>query len=287
MTYTSGRFTSPVDGTTLATYAWDDVAEPRGVVQVAHGLAEHSARYDRLALALNEAGFRVFASDHRGHGRSITGLPGDFGSPGFDGLIADVAAFGAAIAADQAGLPLFLVAHSMGSFAAQSVMLDHSEQYAGVVLSGSTSLDVLAAGLAEAEGPVGLEAFNASFEHRTGYEWLSRDEYEVDLYVADPLCGFDLPDETVPALFGSAGRLADPQELGRIRPDLPVLIVSGGADPLAGNGDLVELLGKRYRDAGLRDVTVSVHDGARHEVFNETNREEITAEVISWLASHT
>jgi alpha-beta hydrolase superfamily lysophospholipase len=283
MTFRLGTFTSPVDGTSLTTYAWDEVADPRGVVQVAHGLAEHSARYDRLASALNEAGYRVFAADHRGHGRSVTEVPGDFGAPGFEGLIADVAAYGAQLAEDQKGLPLFMIAHSMGSFATQSVLLEHSALYAGVVLSGSTAMDVLAAGLADAEGPVGLEAFNASFEHRTGYEWLSRDEQEVDRYVADPLCGFDLPEETVPALFGAADRLADPQELARIRPDLPVLIVSGRSDPLAGGGDLVELLGQRYRDAGLADVTVRVHDGARHEVFNETNRDEITDEVLTWL----
>jgi alpha-beta hydrolase superfamily lysophospholipase len=286
MTDTEGTFTSPADGATLATYAWVEVSEPRGVVQVAHGLAEHSARYERLAQALNVAGYRVFAADHRGHGRSITGIPGDFGEPGFEGLIADMAAYGASLAADHTDLPVFLVAHSMGSFAAQSVVLEHSEQYAGVVLSGSTALDVLAAGLAGSEGPVGLEAFNASFEHRTGYEWLSRDEAEVDLYVADPLCGFELPDATVPALFGAADRLADPQELARIRTDLPILIVSGRADPLAGDGDLVELLAQRYRDAGLGDVTVSVHDGARHEVFNETNRDQITSELVDWLHRH-
>ena len=187
------------------------------MVQVAHGLAEHSARYDRFARALNEVGYTVRAVDHRGHGGSIAGTPGDFGAPGFEGLIADVAAYGASLRGD---LPLFLFAHSMGSFAAQSVILTHSEQYAGVVLSGSTALDLLAAGLAQAEGPVGLEAFNAGFENRTGYEWLSRDEAEVDRYVADPWCGFDLPDETVPALFGAAATLADPTAAGRhpVRP---------------------------------------------------------------------
>ena len=158
-------FTSPVDDLELATYLWD-VADPRGVVQVAHGLAEHSARYDRFARALNEAGYSVRASDHRGHGASIAGTPGDFGAPGFEALLADMAAYGASL---HGAPPLFLVAHSMGSFAAQSLIRTHSEQYAGVVLSGSTVLDRLAAGMAEAEGPFGLEAFNAGFEHRTGY----------------------------------------------------------------------------------------------------------------------
>ncbi|MFL6131948.1 MAG: alpha/beta fold hydrolase [Nocardioidaceae bacterium] len=282
MTMERSTFTSPVDDLALATYEWD-VADPRGVVQVAHGLAEHSARYDRFARALNDAGYTVRATDHRGHGASIAGTPGHFGAPGFEALIADMAAYGASLRGD---LPLFLFAHSMGSFAAQSVILTHSEQYTGVVLSGSTALDLLAAGMAEAEGPVGLEAFNAGFEHRTGYEWLSRDEAEVDRYVADPLCGFDLPDETVPALFGAAGTLADPTALSGIRSDLPLLVVSGSDDPLAGGGQLVEVLAQRYRDAGLVDVTVKMYDGARHEILNEVNRDEVTADVVTWLDAH-
>ncbi len=282
MTLQRSTFTSPVDDLELASYAWD-VADPRGVVQVAHGLAEHSARYDRFARALNVAGYTVRACDHRGHGDSIAGRPGDFGAPGFEALIADLAAYGASLHGD---LPLFLFAHSMGSFAAQSVMLTHSEQYAGVVLSGSTALDLLAAGMAQAEGPAGLEAFNAGFEDRTGYEWLSRDEAEVDRYVADPLCGFELPDETVPALFGAAATLADPTALASIRSDLPLLIASGSADPLAGGGQLVEVLGQRYRDAGLVDVTVTLYDGARHEILNELNRDEVTADIVAWLDAH-
>jgi alpha-beta hydrolase superfamily lysophospholipase len=275
-------FASSVDDLELATYEWE-VADPRGVVQVSHGLAEHSSRYDRFARALNDAGYTVRASDHRGHGASIAGTPGDFGAPGFEALIADMAAYGASLRRD---LPLFLFAHSMGSFAAQSVILTHSDQYTGVVLSGSTALDLLAAGMAEAEGPDGLEAFNAGFEHRTGYEWLSRDEKEVDRYVADPLCGFDLPDETVPALFGAAGTLADPTALAGIRSSLPVLLVSGSEDPVGGAGQLVEVLGQRYRDAGLVDVTVKLYDGARHELLNEINRDEVTSDVVAWLDAH-
>ncbi len=294
MPFTESTFTSPADSIPLATYAWDQAVTeptsgPRGVVQVAHGLAEHSARYDRLAEALNAAGFLVYAADHRGHGLSIESgaVPGDFGDPGFGGLIDDVAAYGATLAGDHPDLPLFLVAHSMGSFAAQSVILDHSEQYAGVVLSGSTALDVLAGELAKSEGPVGLEAFNAGFEHRTGYEWLSRDEAEVDLYMTDPLCGFDVPDDAIPQMFEQGGRLADPDALAGIRSDLPVLVVSGQADPLSGDGQLVQLLGQRYRDAGVGDVTVQVYPEARHEIFNETNRDAITTDVVDWLVAHS
>lgn len=185
-------------------------------------------------------------------------------------------------------LPLFLVGHSMGSFALQEAILDHSTVYAGVVLSGSTALDLLVAGLTESGDASGdLSAFNAGFDHRTGYEWLSRDEAEVDKYVADPLCGFDLDAETIPALFGSAVRLGDREALARVRSDLPILIVSGDADPLAGGGQLVEVLGQRYRDAGVTDVTVQLFPGARHEVFNEINRDEITTYMVDWLDGHT
>lgn len=286
MTAKGSTFTSPADATILATYSWDDLFVPAASVQIAHGLAEHSGRYDRLARSLNAAGYLVHAHDHRGHGKSIDGKPGDFGKAGFDGLIADTAAYGATLREERPDLPLFLIAHSMGSFAAQSVLLEHSAQYAGVILSGSTALDLLAAGLAKSEGPVGLEAFNAGFQHRTGYEWLSRDTAEVDAYVADPLCGFDLPDETVPALFSAAATLADPKALSGIRSDLPILIASGSADPLAGGGQLVQTLAHRYREAGVKDVTVKVYDGARHEIFNETNRDAVTADVIAWLAAH-
>ncbi len=289
MGFAEGSFRSASDGTTIATYAWGAaIADPRGVVQIAHGVAEHSLRYARLAAAFNAAGYRVFASDHRGHGRSIAGEAdlGDFGAGGWDGLVEDVVTYGAMIAELQPDVPLILLGHSMGSFASQQVILEHSAQYAGVVLSGSTALDVLAASLGGSEEPVGLTAFNAAFDHRTGYEWLSRDTVEVDAYVADPLSGFDLPDATLPALLSSAARLADPAALRAVRSDLPILIISGQADPLAGDGQLVALLAQRYRDAQVADVTVQVYPEARHEIFNETNRDEITAAVIAWLNAH-
>ncbi len=202
-------------------------------------------------------------------------------------LAADVVEYGALIKQDQPTLPLLLLGHSMGSFASQSIIIDDSDQHPGVVLSGSTALDALAAGLAAAEGPAGLEAFNAGFEHRTGCEWLSRDESEVDLYVADPWCGFDTPDDLIPALFAPVVRLADPTVLAGIRSDLPLLLTSGTDDPLAGGGQLVELVGQRYRDAGVRDLTVQLYPGARHEILNETNRDEVTTDVINWLTART
>lgn len=276
-------FASDQDSLKIATFAWlTDVAPARGVVQIAHGLAEHSLRYARLAAALNAAGYHVGSTDHRGHGATIAGTPGDFGATGFEGLWKDVVQYGTILREDHPGLPLYLIGHSMGSIAAQNLLLESSDSYDGVVLTGSTAIDVMAANMGSAPGG-DLSAFNVGFENRTGYEWLTRDEAEVDLYVADPLCGFALPDETTPALFANGDRLATPTS---VRHDLPLLIVSGSDDPLAAGGVLIEMLGQRYREAGVEDVTVKVYPGARHEVFNETNREEITAYVIAWLQAH-
>ncbi len=285
----TSSFLSDADGTKVATYTWKKVAgKPAGVVQIAHGLAEHGERYDRFATALNAAGFVVHAVDHRGHGRTANGQLGDFRAAGFGGLIADVAQFGSMLRAQHGSLPLFLVGHSMGSFATQAAILDHASTWSGVVLSGSTALDMLAAGMANApaDAPPGLAAFNAGFEHRTGYEWLSRDDAEVDAYVADSWCGWEVPDEVIPSLFAPASRLADPALLAGIRSDLPILIASGDADPLAGGGALIQVLGQRYRDAGIADVTVKLYPAARHEILNETNRDEVTADIVAWLRAH-
>lgn len=282
-------FLSNADGTKVTTYTWAHIAgQPAGVVQIAHGLAEHGERYDRFARQLNAAGFVVHAVDHRGHGRTAGGRLGDFGAAGFSGLIADVAQYGSALRAQHGGLPVFLFAHSMGSFAAQAALLDHASTWAGVILSGSTALDALAAAMANApaDAPAGLAAFNAGFEHRTGYEWLSRDDAEVDAYVADPWCGWEVPGDVIPSLFAPAARLAHPALLAGIRRDLPLLIASGDADPLAGGGALIELLGQRYRDAGMADVTVKLYAAARHEILNETNRDEVTADIVAWLRAH-
>ncbi|SCX43774.1 Lysophospholipase, alpha-beta hydrolase superfamily [Klenkia marina] len=281
-------FPSPADGLLIATYLWDDVpAEPVGVVQVVHGLAEHGPRYDRFARALNAAGFVVSAADNRGHGASVDDeVPlGSFGAAGTGGFVADIGAHARLLAEQHAGLPLFAFAHSLGSMGMQNVLLDEPVRYAGVVLSGSTTLDGLGGVLAglPADQP-GLAAFNAGFEPRTGFEWLSRDAAEVDAYVADPLCGFPTEDAIIGGVLATAERTADPST---VRADLPLLLVSGDRDPVGGPGGAnVTALGERYRAAGVADVTVSLYPEARHELVNETNRDEVTADVVAWLRAH-
>ncbi|TNM59564.1 alpha/beta hydrolase [Streptomyces sp. NP160] len=294
MTARTGRTTSPADGLALATCTWDDVdGAPRGVVQLVHGLAEHTSRYDRFARALNAAGYVVSGADTRGHGGSVSPeVPlGSFGAAGAEGFFADTAACGDQLARQHRGLPVFAFAHSLGSMCLQNVLLGGPVPYAGVVLSGTTTLDGLVEvvqGLAaDPEAGEGLAGFNAGFEPRTGFEWLSRDAAEVDAYVADPLCGFATEDAVLGGVLATAERTADPAALGRIRPDLPLLLVSGDRDPVGGpDGRNVTALAERYRAAGLTDVEVRLYPGARHELVNETNRAEVTADVVAWLDAH-
>lgn len=281
------------DGLDIAVRRWQAGAEPPiGAVQIAHGMGEHSARYRRLAQALTARGWVVYANDHRGHGRSAVGLDGDgpaealgqFGPGGWNGLVDDLDRLNRHIADHEGGGPRILLGHSMGSFAAQQYVLDHSRDLDGLVLSGTTAVD-LAATTMDPEAETDLSALNAAFEPgRTPFDWLSRDEAEVDAYLADPWCGFGLDPAATAALVAAAPRLAEPEALAAIRPDLPLYVVAGSADPLNLELALLDLLVQRYRDAGVTDITTAYYPDARHEVFNETNRDEITGGLLDWLS---
>jgi alpha-beta hydrolase superfamily lysophospholipase len=272
------------DGETIVGTRWSGPGPTRAIVQIAHGMGEHAARYARLAAALVDRGYVVYANDHRGHGRTA-GSPdrhGDLGEAGWAGLVEDIGAISSFARAEHPGVPLVVLGHSMGSFALQQHLLDHSGDLDAAVLSGTSAGDVIAAGI-DTSQPADLAAFNVGFEPRTGYEWLSRDDAEVDLYVADPDCGFSLAMGPMADMVAATAATADPDRLKGIRDDLPIYVFSGDADPLAGGGALIELVGDRYREAGVRDVTVKLYPGARHETLNETNRDEVTADLIVWL----
>lgn len=270
---------SDIDGTPLRVWRWDADGKPHGAVLIAHGLAEHGLRYARFAAALNARGFHVWAIDHRGHGASMAGTPGAFEWPA---LVADVAQAGRLLRETHRDIPRILFGHSLGSFAAQCVLLDHATDFAAAIFSGSSDLPAMAE-LAASGGDVSFAAFNAAFApNRTAFDWLSRDEAEVDAYVADPLCGFDAPPESVLSLMASAARLADPAAYARVRKGLPLLLLSGDADPLIAGGALFEKLAERWRGAGA-NVATKLYPGGRHEMLNETNRDEVTADIATWL----
>jgi alpha-beta hydrolase superfamily lysophospholipase len=167
----------------------------------------------------------------------------------------------------------------------QQYLLDHSAELTAAVLTGTSAVDAVF-GRLDADASLDRMPENESFEGRTDFDWLSRDPEEVDRYIADPACGFSADADALADMAAAAtGPVGD--ALRSIRPDLPILLMSGSADPLSGAMALVELVAQRYRDAGIRDVTVIGYEGARHEVFNETNRDEVTADLIGWLDRQT
>jgi len=272
------------DGKPIKVYQWKGSEPARGVVQIAHGMGEHPLRYRDVAQALAGAGYVVYANDHRGHGEGAAKANelGDFGSQGFPVLVDDMTKVTRMARDAHKGKPLVLLGHSMGSFAAQLYILDHSHLLDGVALSGTTALDLL--GAAAMSGRWKLEDLNASFEPaRTPFDWLSRDKAIVDAYIVDPLCGFNVNAESYGTLFAVAPRLANAADIGRIRRDLPIYLFVGDLDPVNDKLKWFQPLVDRYREAGLTDVSWHVYGGARHEVLNEINRQEVVANLQAWI----
>ena len=287
------------DGQRLFVRSWLPDSPPRGIVQIAHGLVEHSARYGRFATALNRSGFGVYANDHRGHGH--TAAAEDLGflaaSDGWRLCLDDLWMLNRQIAATHSGLPIVLIGHSMGSILARGFAAEHGAALAALVLSGANGRPPATAALgppiARFErwrlGPRGKSkllkammfgAFNQPFKPtRTEFDWLSRDPAEVDAYVADPLCGFDFSTQLVIDLLGGLAPLLAPSELARIPKRLPIYVMSGARDPV---GATLQSLLDAYRSAGLA-VTARIYPDARHELLNETNRDEVAGDLVAWL----
>ena len=279
---------SSTDDLTVAAYRWDPPSGsggPRAIVQLTHGVGEHATRYAPLAEHLAAEGYVVYAHDHRGHGETATSPSryGVLGETGWDELVRDIGRMGAVATTAHPGLPLALVAHSMGSFAAQQFLLDHSRDVSAVVLSGTAAINLLEPSM-DLDAPMDLSGFNAPFQpQRTDFDWLSRDDAQVDAYIADPQCGFGLDIPGGRAMFTQARQLTDPDRLAGMRSDLPVYVVVGTMDPVNGGMAMVNELVRRYEAAGLDDVTLVAYPDARHEVFNETNRDEVIAGLVAWL----
>lgn len=268
----SFSYQSLIDQWPIQAYSWS-VEQPRGTVIIAHGMAEHALRYTRLIGHLNAAGLSVLAMDHRAHGRTSgpAGL-GDFGAAGWDALVADIDPL--VERAGAAGLPVILLAHSMGAAAAQQYVPEHGAKLAALVLSGTT--------LRNPGQPI--PDYNGAFESRTGYEWLSRDPAEVDAYVSDPLCGFE-GQEVINGMDRTDPRRVDPLLLARIPAALPVLLIAGDADPVNDNLQGLRYLKQCWRSAGVLSIDSRYYPGGRHEMFNETNRDEVTRDLCNWIVT--
>ncbi|WP_150307241.1 alpha/beta fold hydrolase [Planctomonas psychrotolerans] len=269
-------------GVDITYYEWT-VSEPRAVVQLVHGLGEHAQRYGALAEALSRAGYSVYAEDHRGHGQ--TGLAqhggdlsrlGRLGPGGLRATFAAVHQFTALVRDANPGVPIVLLGHSFGSIIAQVLLNTHSADYAAVVLTGTA---------ARLPGLMNGGDLNRLHKHlgTTGREWLTRDLDVQRAFDDDPL--------TFPAdarkLFGLVdGRRLFGVPARNLPSRLPLLIQIGSEDSLGGERSVRRLADLYRRRSGLTDVQVQVYPEARHEVFNELNRDEVIGDLLAWLNAH-
>ena len=293
------------DGTDLFIRTWVPDGEAKGVVQLAHGMAEHSGRYERFAQALTDAGYAVWIHDHRGHGETAATMAdrGSFAdSHGWDTAVTDMHTVAQAARAEHPGLPFFFFGHSMGSLLGRDYVTRYGQHLDGAVFCGTGGdqgvLGKLGQGIATIESRIrGRRAtsplmnlltfgqFNLGFRPTTTkFDWLSRDAAEVEKYIEDPACGEVFSAGFFADLLGGVNRL--PQLAAHVPADLPVLLISGDRDPVGANGKGVREVAESLTAAGVRDVSITLYPDARHEILNETNRDEVMADVIGWFDAH-
>lgn len=283
---------------------WPAVDRTLGVIQILHGLAEHSGRYDRFARAANERGYAVVAHDHRGHGPQFApDALGHFADrDGWTKVLSDVDAVSRSIREEIADKPLILLGHSMGSYIAQSYVMRYPARIKRLILSGSTWPNraevrvarLIAWLLAAIRGPaspgtlmdrLSFGKFNDRFQpNRTAFDWLSRDPSEVDRYIDDALCGHLSSNRLWVDLLGGLLEISRTTSIAGVADDLPILITGGALDPVGGASALSRLA-EAYRKAGKSKVDLKLYAEGRHEMLNEINRDEVTRDILDWIES--
>ena len=291
-------------GVALHVYRWLPAGAPKAVVQVVHGMVEHAARYARFAQALNAAGYAVYAHDQRGHGKSAAS-PADLGffaeQNGWERIVDDVYAVTRRVGDELPGVPLFVLGHSMGARVVLTYLFAHGGGLAGAMLSGAGGnaaagaaagrvvaklerLRLSARGRSKLLGKLAFGPYNKRFAPaRTEFDWLSRDPVEVDKYMADPLCGFDFTAQAWIDFLSAIIAVDRAENLKRIPARLPMYLFSGALDPVGAETRGVRWLIEALRRAGVTDVAHRFYEGARHELLNETNRDEVVRDLIGWL----
>jgi alpha-beta hydrolase superfamily lysophospholipase len=292
------------DGHKIHLLSWTPEGEPVGVIQLLHGLGEHIRRYERFAAAAVAHGFTVFGHDHRGHGAS-EGERGYFADDdGWHKVVEDVRIVNDHIREMHATAPVIMLGHSMGSFIAETFAMHYGARLQGLLLSGSSwppriqaaagrllakfeALRLGRRGNSALVNALGFGAFNRPFRPiRTEMDWLSRDEAEVDRYLADPLCGGPFTSGLWLDFLGGLYELGSDHSLTRVPADLPILISGGSADPVGGEKGMTRLA-MHYMQTLHQRVRLKIYAEGRHEMLNETNREEVTADWLAWIGQIT
>ncbi len=288
------------DGHRLFYRVWP-VERPVATVHINHGMAEHSLRYDDFATFLNGHGFVVYAQDHRGHGYTCEeDEKGWFSEKDGWSLVCDDAfELDKIIMDDYPLLSHFIFGHSMGSFISRICLARHSEEYDAAVICGTGSYQGIIgkAGQAIAKSHakkwgskmrdpdldnLAFSSYGKHFKGEGKFSWLSRDRKEVEKYEKDPLCGFVCSSKFYCDLIELSNQANNKKEVLKVRKSLPIFIISGSEDPVGGYSSGVKKVYALYKNAGLENVEMKLYEGARHEILNETNKNEVYNDIVSF-----
>ncbi|HOJ08980.1 MAG TPA: lysophospholipase [Clostridiales bacterium] len=284
-------------------YSWNDCCKPRAVIQVFHGMAEHAGRYGRFASYMNSKGFAVYANDHRGHGKTAGKLEevGYIGEDGFNRIVEDEYIITKKIKEIHPDIPIIILGHSFGSFVAQEYIIKYGESISGTILSGSSMTKgsevavgkIIAAISRNVFGDrkkayllnkLSFGSYNKMIKNPVSpFSWLSRDEAEVKKYDEDPYCGKVFTAGFYYYFFEGLAKLYCDERLGSIPYELPLLIISGDQDPVGKYGSGVKKLYENYKSIGMRNIEIKLYQGARHEILNEINRDEVMEDISAWI----
>ena len=277
---------------------------PRGIVQIAHGIAEHINRYEDFMRFLAENGFVAVGNDHLGHGKSIARLEeqGIFAeNGGWNYVVEDMKKLRELVTEQFPNLPYVFFGHSMGSFLTRTFLILHPDLYDAAILSGTghQSPALVNGGFLAAElmtklkGPrssgqalndMAFGSYCKRIENpRTPFDWLSRDSETVDRYIADPLCGFVCKTSLYRDMMGGLKFLTSQKNINKMNKNAPIYFMSGAEDPVGDYGAGVETAYKAFCRAGLKDVMIRLYPGGRHEMLNELNRDDVMQDILNWL----
>ena len=287
-------------GDTIYYLEWA-VDEPKCAVVISHGMAEHPERYDDLAVYLNSKGYAVYAINQMGHGTHAA-KPGHMANGDFDKCVSNLSEL-VEIAKKETRKDAFLLGHSMGSFISQ-LYIERFHNIKGLILSGSsaaTPVMKMAKTIAgtvcafskdtsrpsEFMNKMSFGSYNKAIDSpKTAFDWLSRDEENVRKYIEDPLCGFVCSQSFFREMAGGFAIMAEKTELDKIDKDLPIFIHGGSKDPVSDLGKGLYALEKQYKDLGVKDVTLTVYPEARHEIYNELNKQEVYDNTVDFIEAH-
>lgn len=279
-----------------------DYGSIKGVVQISHGMAEYSNRYSRFALELCKAGYAVFISDHVGHGSSVENkeMLGFFGEEnGEETFIDDLKTLTDIAKSEYPNLPFFMLGHGMGSLIARKYTAKYGYLLDGVIYSGTSGENpalgvgiLLANTMIKQNGPmhrsevldtIAFGSYNRKTQKRTECDWATRDEAEVDKFIADELCGYKYTVSGMKVLFTTLKQVTTRRWYNTIPLSMPIFLISGSKDPVGDYGKGVKEVYKNLKKTGHKNVSMKLYEDARHEILNEINRDEVYKDIIEWL----